>query len=317
MNLKMAKKLKKLTSFPSVSGNEGKLALWLKKEMEPFSKKTWIDPVGNLLAIKGKPKVAIFAHLDKVGYMISQIGKNEVRAVPLSKGKGLPGSNFWQVEILGKKKVKGLLYEKDKPEHKLAVIVENSLKDIAVGDFIALSPNFSLIADNLVYSQGLDNKLGVLAAINIFMKSSNLAFVGTVKEEAFKLGAKIAARELKPKSAIILDVTYDENPQENYPIKVGKGPAICLKDDLLPDKSMVSKLTQCATKYNIKHQLEVLESGGSNAKEIYDLFAGIPFVFVGIPIKFMHTANEIGSLSDLGEAVELISHFLAEFGGSQ
>ena len=92
----------------------------------------------------------------------------------------------------------------------------------------------------------------------------------------------------------------------------GKGPSICIKDSVFSDKKMVDKLIQIAKKDNIPYQLEVLEKGGSDALGFYDLFGAIPFVFVGIPVEFMHTAWEFASMKDVKNGIELVSNFIEE-----
>ena len=192
--------IKRLTSFPSCSGNEKSLAEWLKKEISPYADKVYIDNVGNLIAIRGNPKTALFCHIDKVGYMVSQIKGKNVYAVPLAKGKALPGKNKWNVLIHGSKMICGKIFELNKSTHKLALEINSDANSISVGDYITLQPNFSLDG-NIIKSQGLDNKLGLFAGIEILKNCKNLLLVGTVKEEAFKLGAKVAAWKLKPKTS--------------------------------------------------------------------------------------------------------------------
>lgn len=305
MNKDLIVKLKEMVNMPSVSGNETEFALWLKKDLSIYADKIYIDSVGNLVAIKGKPKVYIFSHMDKVGYMVSGKKDGVVKVVSMKKEKGYPGKQKWPVTIFGKNEVTGLLSQFSEKSDLQIKLNKKLSSEISIGDYVALTPNFKLKNNQVVISQGLDNKLGVLAAIEIFKKIKNIGFVATVQEETTKLGAKNAVWNLKPKSVFVIDVTYDEGKN----IKIGKGPAICLKDDLLPDKNLLGKLLKIATKHNFPHQVEVVESGGSDANAVYDANGFTPHVFVGIPIKFMHTPHETANLSDLKNSINLLTKF--------
>jgi endoglucanase len=295
--------LEKLTSYPAVSGNEGVLHGFLKELIGKIADKIYIDSVGNLIAIKGKPKTYIFAHVDKVGYMVSEKTNHSVKVVALKKKKNVQEKN-WPVTIYGKESVFGLLSQEKSKDYLQIKLKKEELNKISIGDFIALAPNFC-VKNNTVISQGLDNKLGILCAIEVFKKSKNIGLIFTVQEETTKLGAKYAALSLKPKAVIILDVTYDEG---GY-IKIGKGPSICMKDDLLPDKNLLKGLIDIAQQNKIPHQLEVIESGSSDANAIYDVNGFTPHIFVGIPIKFMHTPKEMGNVKDIENSVNLLIKF--------
>ncbi|MFH1864198.1 MAG: hypothetical protein ABIJ85_04860, partial [bacterium] len=300
MNNGLINKLVEMASIPSVSGNETEFALWLKNELSPFADKIFIDVAGNLVAIKGKPKIYIFSHMDKVGYMVSEKLGNAVKVVAIKKKKNILEKK-WPVTICSKEPVVGFLSQDTDKEYLQIKVKKELLKQISVGDFVALTPNFKAKNKEIIISQGLDNKLGILSAIEVFKRSKDVGFVATVQEETTKLGAKMAAWSLKPMVVIVLDVTYDEGKY----IKIGNGPSICMKDDLLPDKNLLKGLIEIVTKYKLTHQLEVIESGGSDANVVYDAHGYTPHLFVGIPIKFMHTPKETAHIGDLETTTDL------------
>ena len=297
----LLEKLEILTSLPSVSGDEGNCANWLKDELTSIADSVVIDQVGNFIAVKGKPQTYVFAHMDKIGYMVSQKIDNDIIVVPIKKKKSVEEAS-WPVIIHGTKKLDGILKLKD--ELLQIELNEEQINSVSIGDFVSLVPNF-LVDKNILTSQGLDNKLGVLAGLEVFKQSRNIGFVATVQEENTKLGAYFATTTLKPKSVIVLDVTYDENKH----IKTGNGPTICLKDDLLADKPLINKLISTATNNDIPYQLEVLESGSSDANSVYNTNGFTPHVFVGIPIKNMHSPHEIADINDLSNTIKLLTNF--------
>ena len=300
------KQLKTLTAFPAVSGNEDALANWLKLSLRPIAKKVLIDKVGNVLATRGKPKITLVAHMDKVGYMISQINGKKILAVQLKKAKAIPPKGKkWSVIILGKVAVEAKLTSTNSG---LKVEVDDKKSPlIKVGDLVTLSPNFS-VKNKQIISQGLDNCLGILAALKTFEKAKNICLIFTVQEEIGQLGARVATGSINSDAIIVLDTTYDEGN-----IKMGKGPALCLKDDIIFDKRLVNKLIETAKFKKIPYQLEVLESGGSDARAVREIDGTIPVVLVGIPIKNMHSPEEVSDLSDVIMTIKLLIKFIGKY----
>lgn len=304
----LIKQLKILTDFPAVSGNECGLAKWLKSYLEPLADKIGIDKVGNVVAIKGKPKITIMAHMDKVGYMVSRVTSNGVAAVPLKKAKAIPPEKAtWPVTVLGQVAIGGLLVNTNGGVN--LIVDDKNEKLIEVGDLVTLTPNLLVIGENQVISQGLDNTLGLLAGLKIFEQVDNICLVTTVQEEIDQLGARVAAKEIGTGQIIILDVTYDENPWLDYPIEIGKGPVICLKDDLIPNERLAKNILRAAKENKVPYQLEVLESAGSDGKAVLGVDGTKSVVFVGIPIKLMHTPYEMAKLEDVVNTVNLLVKF--------
>lgn len=295
--------LKKLLNFPTVSGNESCLSSWLKSQTEAKADKVCIDKVGNLVVIKGEPKITIMVHMDKVGYMVFRKDDNRVGLVPLKKGKAIPpDKETWPVSILGEKVISADLTATD--SGLVAVVNNKNLPLIKVGNLVTISPNLA-INNGQIISQGLDNCLGLLTALTILTEVKNIHLIFTVQEEINQLGAKSVAKSIETDSVVVLDTTYDTEI-----IKMGGGPSICLKDDIIFDKKLANELIQVAKINNIPYQLEVLESGGSDARAIKEANASIDVAFMGIPIKSMHTPKEVASLNDVKVTADLLINFI-------
>lgn len=303
MTKKLSKQLEKFVSIPSASSNEGEFAVYIQKYLKPYADNVYIDKVGNVIAHKGKPSLTIVAHIDKIGYMVSEMLPKNIVIVPLKKGKAI-SEEVWDVVVFGETKVKGKIKKSSNGKLKL-IIKKSEQKLIKVGDYVELAPNFVKEGTSVI-SQGLDNKLGVLVGMEVFKKCKNITFIGSVQEEVDKLGARYAVGKLKPKKVIVLDVTYGSAGDV---AKIGKGPAICLKDSIFPSKYMVEKLSTCAIEGGIPCQYEVVESGGSDAEGVIYQNLYTPVVFVGIPIKGMHTNKEKCDLKDLEKTIELLTKY--------
>lgn len=257
------KLLETICSFPAVSGNEAGLVKLLYGQLKPFSDKIFIDQIGNLICYKGKnhQKISAFSHVDKIGFMLSK--KSEAVGLTEEVEKKLP---------LNQQK---------------AAIID--------GFYVSYQPNFQVTKDK-VFSQGLDNALGIVAAIEWFknIKTGSLAL--TVQEEINFAGAMMAAKQIKPKQVLIIDTTYGDNKKS--PVKSGGGVSFCLKDDFLSDKFMFNQAVKICEQQKLNYQLEVLSSGNSDIAGIYQGCGWVPHLFVGIPISNMHTYQEKVLISD-------------------
>jgi len=91
MDIKTIRALQEeLSTLIGVSGHEDDVSNFILEliEKENLADKAWIDPLGNVLAIKngtnGKDRILLDAHTDEIGFMISHIDKNGfLRFVPI------------------------------------------------------------------------------------------------------------------------------------------------------------------------------------------------------------------------------------------
>lgn len=313
--------LERMLAFHSVSGGEREFALWLKGQLEPYATEVRLDRVGNLIARKGaNPQVAIFAHMDTVGYMVKRVDndKGMVELSPVGKPRHAHGARA--LVLTQAAEIEGVLIEKDSTDSKDSedkkVYVDTGLSApgevIHIGDLVTYAPCHSRHGD-IVISRSLDDKLGCYVGMEVLKRTEQVTFVGTVGEECNHRGARAAAYAVQPDVALVVDITYDENIIEDYHITMGAGPAICLKDDLMPDRWIVERLREVARQRAVPLQFEVLDNGGSDAKAIYDVGEGISFVFIGIPIRYSHSSFEMAHMQDVENAIELICAFLEQY----
>ena len=90
-----------------------------------------------------------------------------------------------------------------------------------------------------------------------------------------------------------------------YGLQVPKGPAISLRDSLIPRRSFVMRLVDIAQKAGIPFQLEVESAGGSDAKELQRAHAPWDWCFVGAPEDHVHSPDEIVYKKDIVNMVAL------------
>lgn len=310
--MNILKLLKTITAFPAVSGNEQDLIKFLKIEAEKLCEKVTIDSFGNLICQKGRSNgIVVFAHVDKIGFRISKFGK-EVEAVGLFEEveEKIPIGKIFEVDIDGLQCIHhaGLIKRK---KNKI-LLVKTEKKYLEIGDFVTYSPNFRMDKSRKILSQGLDNGLGVVAAFHFlkYLKSGTVVF--STQEEMGFYGAQAVAKYLEPKKVLIIDTTYADDPRSA--VKLGGGVVFCLKDNFFSDKKMVAAARNVCLVNNLKFQLEVLVSGKSDISGVYSGGGIVPHLFVGIPIKNMHTSGEISMYEDLDTTIKFLERFAACFG---
>ena len=72
---------------------------------------------------------------------------------------------------------------------------------------------------------------------------------------------------------------------------------------------LTETIVDLAKKKEIKHQISVIPTGmsGTNARAIQISREGVATALLGIPLKYMHSVNELASLSDMEGIAQLLS----------
>jgi endoglucanase len=138
-------------------------------------------------------------------------------------------------------------------------------------------------------------------------------FVFTTQEEVGVRGAKTAAYHIDPDYGLALDVTRTGDTPKGITMDVslGKGPAIKVKDSgMIVDPRIVRWMVETAKQAKLPYQLEVLERGRTDAQSIQLNRAGVPAGCLSIPCRYIHSPSEMVDLSDVNNAIVLISELL-------
>ncbi len=161
----------------------------------------------------------------------------------------------------------------------------------------------------------MDNRIGcaaLLIALSQIEKTENdLYFVFSVQEEVGLRGAKTAAYAIDPDLGIAVDVTdTGDVPDMKYgmAVKLGEGPTVKLLDSsVICAPEVVALLNDTAKACAIPVQQEVLRAGGTDAGAIQLTRGGVPSGGVSIPTRYIHSACEMVSLTDVENAARLIA----------
>ena len=339
------KLLKELCESSGIPGREERLRKIVKRELEPITDTLDVDGMGNVIAKKKaskgrKPKkLMIAAHMDEIGFVVSHIdNRGLLRLVPLG-GHDPRNMVSQRVTVAGvKKDYTGLLHPGVKPPHlqdagdgnkKLSVgdfvvdlymSAEKVKKEIEIGAMVTLQRDFAEIGDG-VSCKSMDNRLAVYVMIEAMKKAKSFAFetyaVATVQEEIGLRGATTSAFAVNPDVGIALDVTIAADipgvPEHEQVTRLGDGAAIKIQDSSsISHPGLVAHMKALAKKRKIKHQMEILPRGGTDAGAIQRIQAGVPVITLSIPTRYVHTSIELVDTGDIKAAIGLLAAFLED-----
>lgn len=325
----MQELLKKLSSANGTSGNESSIADLIIEEIKGSVDWLGKDNLGNLICHKkgnGK-KVMLAAHMDEIGLMVTHIDDKGFLRFTNIGGHGATTLAAARVQFAdGTIGVISNEHVEDIKELKLdKMYIDIGAKDetdakakVKIGD-IAVFKNDPVVQGNRLIGKALDDRVGCAVLIKVLQGLKNSPYdvygVFTVQEEVGLRGARTAAYKINPDVAFAIDVTLtgDTPGARTMSVKLGSGAAIKVMDKaVICHPAVKDALVKTAETNGIKYQLEVLEWGGTDAGAIHLTREGIPSGAVSIPSRFVHTPNEMIDLSDMEEAVKLLTHVLQD-----
>ena len=314
--------LKKLTNTFGVSGSENEVISLIKSELDGLGEIS-ISPLGNLtLHIPGKGKKVLFAaHMDEIGVMARFIDDNGF--VYISAVGGLEPATVLNTRVVFENGVCGVLSAGEKKDIKDLKITDmfvdigakdkaDAEKKISLGMCAKFSSSFET-SGNAVISRCLDNRAGCYALCEAAKKlecaDCDIYFVFTSQEEIGLRGAATAAFDICPDYAIAVDVTDtgDTPDCEKMAVKLGDGPCVKIMDKGIVTNHEVREIIESVAKEaGIPIQQEILTAGMTDAAVLQYSCGGIKTGGVSIPLRYIHTPNEMANLEDLHNTVELI-----------
>ena len=285
------KLLKKMCGIHAPSGEEYRMNKFLIKYIKENQKNWQIKPVihygddfqDNIIMVFGdKPRTAIFAHLDSIGFTVRY--NNEIIKI----GGPIANEGIILVGKDSKGDIEGEIIKKDDTEDKKIFIKFN--RDIDRGTSLTFKTNYRENND-FIQSCYLDNRLGVWNALELAKTLENGIIVFSSWEEhgggsTAYLGKFIYER-YNVKQALISDITWVTNG-----IQHGNGCVISLRDSGIPRRSFVDKVINIAKDSGIPFQLEVESSGGSDGNELQKSHYPWDWCFVGAPEDNVHSPDE-------------------------
>jgi endoglucanase len=279
------------------------------------------------------------AHMDEIGFMVRHIDdRGFLKLQPL--GGFDPRVLVAQrviVHTAAGEPLRGVLTPATKPIHLLgddkpgAPKLEEFYVDlgmeparvkdaVSIGDSVTLDRTLERVGEGVI-GKALDDRSGVFTMIEALRRigthTVNILAVATVQEEVGLRGATTSAYQARPDVAIALDTTLAVDtpgmPDTEAVTRLGDGVAIKVFDSsAIPNFKLVRHLRDVAERHQIKHQLEVLPRGGTDAGAMQRARQGAPAITISIPSRYVHTVNEMVNLADLDAAATLLARYLED-----
>jgi len=351
MKKQQIKLLENLVKIPSPSGFEEKIAEFISQQLLIVLPKSRvkIDSFNNVIAeVAGSSDqvVMIDAHIDTIGFMITNIGNAGAMNGMISIGQ-IGGSDNSilsarnLVILTDKGKVNAVVNRRhshlvDEESNETIVTMNNALVDIGlrgfrkvnaavkIGDPIVYHPSFAQLRASYYSGCGFDDKSGcfiLIEAIKEIVKSRRkpiptLIFTFSAQEETYGKKVRPLVKKYKPDLFIEVDVTFatdwsDDEEDEKIPGRCNLGQGIVLYRGVEIDKSCFKMIRATAKRHKIKVQYQAsMGSIGYTSTEVTHEGTGIKALILGIPLRNMHTSVEIINLNDLNYGTQLLTSFL-------
>jgi putative aminopeptidase FrvX len=292
--------LKKLCEIHAPSGQEGPMKEFLLAYVKKEKKKWKVQPeiiegeeFQDCLILKfGKPRTAIFAHMDTVGFTVRYFNQ----LLTIGSPDAAMGCRLVGEDSLGPIECE---LEFDKENHAFYKFG----RAIDRGTSLTYKVNFRE-SKNDIESAYLDNRLGIYNALKVAETLKDGVIVFSCWEEHGGGSVPYLAGHVYKKwgvrQALISDITWISDGVEH-----GLGVAISLRDRNIPRKKFVDTIIAIAKKHKVDYQLEVEGMGSSDGGELQRTPYPFDWCFVGAPEQNAHTPDEKVHKKDIQSMIAL------------
>lgn len=340
----LKKELRQLATLCTPPGSEQEAADWVRSQLAGLEPTT--DRTGQLayrFGPAGEVRLMVSAHLDEVGLVVSRIeADGYVRLLRIGgiPERVLPGL---RVRFLGRHgAVCGVIglkahhltqaHEKyvAKPTEELyadlglTTAEEVRASGVEVGTRVTYEPSWTELGDDRVATKGLDNRLGVVALVELAKRlrerplDQGVVIAFTTQEEFHVRGTLALTARFRPAALVNLDVspaTDTPDTGEYCSVRLGGGPVLNLLSfhgrgtlgGLIPDQNLVTLVEHAAEQAGVPLQRETIIGLITDAAFVpMSTPEGVACVGLGIPCRYTHSPIEVGSIRDLEQTISLL-----------
>jgi endoglucanase len=322
---------------PGLSGDESaaaEAALFALKEYCPDAHISHGNVVGTF-GSKGEnaPHVLLDAHLDQVGLIVTSVTDDGF--VTVGNVGGLDRRLFpvQRVFIHGKKRIPGIicalpphLTNGDEKVQKIEEVridtgyPADELRELVhPGDSVYFDGTAQTLPGGYNTAPALDDRCGIaaiLCALDLLQNEEipcRVTVQFSTEEEVGERGACIGCFAANPDIAIAVDVSFAGDGKRSETGKMGAGAMIGVSPSLSYEVSLA--LQSAADHENIPWQYEVMNgTTGTNADRFSVCREGVKACTVSIPLRYMHTPQEVIDPADVELTGKLLAAYLRRCG---
>ncbi|UCG60304.1 MAG: M42 family metallopeptidase [Candidatus Zixiibacteriota bacterium] len=332
--------LKEITEANGVSGYETEIRKLMVRELKNSVDRIEFDKLGSVLGVKkgtsDSPRIMVIGHMDEVGFMVKEVTKEGYI-------KFLPLGGWWPHVALGQRmrviSSKGCFIGVvgSKPPHILpdeernkVLKIKEMFIDVGVqekfsvtkklgikpGDPIVPDSQFTVLGNkNMYLSKAFDNRAScaiVLEVLKRFQRVKHPNTIlggGTVQEEVGLRGANTIAHLGDPDVCIVADIGVGQDvPPEGFSRaeKLGSGVTILIYDGgMIPNLKLRDLFVKTAEQKKIPYHLSYMERDTGDGARVQLSRLGVPSIYVGPPVRYIHSQNSIMNRSDYDNTIKL------------
>lgn len=332
----MVERLRELCLINGTSGDESRVREFIKSNIKADN--VFTDNLGNLIVFKKgkqtpKNRIMFAAHMDEVGFMITDITEDGFLsfdavgginpAVVLGRALRLESG---ACGVVGTKAI----HQQSAEERKKLPEIRDMLLDIGAssaqeaekiasrGSTAYFDADFFEFGDGFVKGKAIDDRAGCLIMMD--MINSELEydawFVFTVQEEVGTRGAKAAAFNVVPDIAFVLETTtacdISGVSGAKKVCELGKGAVVSYMDrGTIYDRELYALAFETAKANNIPVQTKTMVAGGNDSGAIHVSTRGVRTCAVSVPCRYLHSPSCVIKMSDFYAVKSLAEKLLA------
>ena len=327
-----------LSSLMSISGSErystDKLFSLIGDSFDEF----YSDNIGNHIFVKkcgreNAPKILIDCHFDEVGMMVSSIKDGGFVSVEKIGGIDPKILQSSEVTIYGKEEIYGVFAAtaphllNAETANKLipidALLIDTGYSKeeleslIRIGTPVGFRPNYTELKNGRIAGKAFDNKACGACAVKGIEAVDNdelcadIYFTFSTREEVGLIGGYTSAFSVDPDYALVLDVTHAYVPEMSNKKYNECGRGVAIEMSAVTNRGLTKMAIELCKEKKIPYTIEPSpNSTGTNANKIPTVRHGIPTLLVSLPLKNMHTYNEVIALEDCEAMAKFVSEFI-------
>ncbi|MEA5011802.1 MAG: M42 family metallopeptidase [Angelakisella sp.] len=334
--------LKAFSEANGICGHEKGASRVMARYLNGYADSVSYDNLGSIIGCKkgsGKgPKIAMFGHLDEVGFLVRKI--TEDGFLYLAKVGGMWPHLLLAQEVTittrDDKEYVGVI--SSPPPHGMSPEERAKVKDvedifvdigvndadevkalgIRVGDTATPRTQFRVLNNpNYLMGKAWDDRLGATVATAVLRNLKELRHeadvyaVGTVQEEVGLRGATTAGFAVNPDIAIALDVTLASDvPDSKYGTPLGTGVTLSLMDaSVIANRELVYSMEKICERLGLTYTHDIFLRGGTDSGEIHKLFGGVLCMTISLPARAIHSHRGVIHRKDFADTVQLLTEF--------
>ena len=334
--------LQQLVETPSPSGYEHDVQKLVRARIRPWCDSVRTDVMGNVFGVRnpeGKPRIMLAGHCDQIGFIVNYITDDGFLHVDPIGGVDPVVATSQRVSIMTRhgivpgvvgRKAIHLMDEDDRKKvpkmHDLYVDLgvskkEEALELVAFGDAGVFVQPYIELANERAVSMAFDNKMGTWIVTEVLRLLHGQPFdacvvgVSTVQEEIGLRGATTSAFSSEADVGIALDVAHGTDTpgiekKKAGDFRVGGGPIVARGANINP--RVFEFMVATAEAEGIPVQVSSAARGtGTDANVMQLSRGGMATGLLSVPLRYMHTPNELLALEDLENTARLLAAFCA------